>query len=717
MGAHVFFLRVSTMKQSIESQFDEMLAFAKSKHSINDEDIIKIEYKESGRKLSEEERAGITHFKKLCEEGTDISFCYISELSRIARKANIILNFTEYLYEHGIQLICKNPSFELLDSKKQKTPTALLTLGVFSALAEQELIEKTYRFARGKERKAKEGKWSGGAIPYGYRIDESQDNLIVENPEESSIIREIYNLYEQGLSQARIAVEFQSRGNKRITISLVHQLLTNVLLTGVPHKSKGASYQRQYPQIISTEQFERCRKIAAENTTKSPITKYVHYSDGLIKCHLCGKNFVSTGNRASYHCQDAHNLYKRYENQPTCTNRISISGNVMDSLLWHVAQICETLFLTHEAKELREGYEEKLRIINEKIQGVDKRLSDVNEKKDRIVDSYLENIIDKSKRDEKLEQVNNERKGIERELFSYREEKSKIETLLAQVIEREQNYATDELCDKYDNIAKSIASISDDLTKRDIVHRHIKKVTVTNTTIFHKYFAAYPDGKETKAKEIVIETDIETTPKIFYYLPFCGRSNGLLLEKNYHTRDESRAIHEYLNDSLHLSTNVDDIMENYEPYIPCDIPIINRIVRKSKLEQKKRRAEDRENCFKQMSDNGYISVKQMMDGSGLSQNSLLYAINIGKLGEGIKKYSQWWVKEDAFYDYLLAYYLPQVMKECGYISIKEMMEISGYSFDKVRYSIISNKFESSIKRANKWWVKEDEYRDYLEKKR
>lgn len=60
MGAHVFFLRVSTMKQSIESQYDEMLAFAKSRYSINDKDIIKIEYKESGRKLSEEERAGIT---------------------------------------------------------------------------------------------------------------------------------------------------------------------------------------------------------------------------------------------------------------------------------------------------------------------------------------------------------------------------------------------------------------------------------------------------------------------------------------------------------------------------------------------------------------------------------------------------------------------------------------------------------------------------------
>lgn len=717
MGSFVFFLRVSTQKQSIESQYDEMLRFAQTYYNINESDVIRIEYKESGRTLSEEERAGIADFKKLYESGTEITACFVSELSRIARKANITHNFTEYLHERGIQLICKNPHFELLDANKVKTATASLTLGVFSALAEQEMIEKRFRFARGKERKAKEGKWSGGAIPFGYTVDASQDNLIIENPEEASVIREIFNLYEQGLSQARIAVEFQSRGNKRITISLVHQILTNILLTGAPHKSKGASYQRQYPQIISTEQFERCRQIASENTTKSPITKYVHYSDGLIKCHLCGKNFVSTGNRASYHCQDAHNLYKRYENQPTCTNRISISGNVMDSLLWHVAQICETLFLTHEARELREGYEDKLRIIHEKIQGVDIRLADVNEKKDRIVESYLDNIISKSKRDEKLEKVNNERKVIEKELFSYKEEKSKIETLLAQVIERERNYNADELCDTHDKIAKSIASISDDLTRRDIIHRHIKKVTVTNTTIFHKYFAAYPDGKETKAKEIIIETDIESTPKIFYYLPFCGRSNGLLLEKNYHTREESRANLEYINDLLHLSTNVDNIMDHYEPYIPCDIPIINRIVRKSKLEQKRKRAEDRENYFKRMSEEGYISVKEMMEGSGLSQNSLLYAINIGKFGNGIKKYSQWWVKEEAFYDYLLTYHLPQLLQADGYITIKEMMEISGYSFDKVRYSIMSNKLESSIKRANKWWVKEEEYRAYLQKKR
>ena len=44
-------------------------------------------------------------------------------------------------------------------------------------------------------------------MPYGYRVDEERGNLIVIDEDEASVIRTIFDLYEAGLSQPRIAVE------------------------------------------------------------------------------------------------------------------------------------------------------------------------------------------------------------------------------------------------------------------------------------------------------------------------------------------------------------------------------------------------------------------------------------------------------------------------------------------------------------------------------
>ena len=285
--AHIaFFLRVSGKQQQLESQYDEMVRYAKLEN-VPPEDIITIQYKESGRKLTEEERLGLKDFKEICEH-EPIRVCYVSELSRISRTEDVLYSFIKFLKEHKIQLICKNPSFTLFkEDFSDMIPNARILVGMFAALAAQEVVEKEMRFARGKERKAKEGKYNGGAIPYGYKIDETQDNLIVIDEEEAKIIREIYNMYENGMSQPSIAKELFHRGvkgrsvrkTKGITISLVHQILTNELLTGKPqiykHNSENVNneYERRYPQIITQEQYDRCRDIANSNNRRLPKTK------------------------------------------------------------------------------------------------------------------------------------------------------------------------------------------------------------------------------------------------------------------------------------------------------------------------------------------------------------------------------------------------------------------------------------------------------------
>ena len=127
-------------------------------------------------------------------------------------------------------------------------------------------------------------------------------------------------MYERGYSQTSIAKILHFRGvkgravrkTKNITISLVHQILTNKLLTGEPHLSKGASYTRTYPPIISVEQFNNCREIAKRNNTSLPKGCVPYYGSKIIKCLACGRNFVGTGMSGYYQCGDVRNINKKY---------------------------------------------------------------------------------------------------------------------------------------------------------------------------------------------------------------------------------------------------------------------------------------------------------------------------------------------------------------------------------------------------------------------
>ena len=70
--------------------------------------ITPVAEKESGIKLSEEERAGLNRMKELVETGEyDCVFAW--EISRIARRKKILFSILEYLTERKIQLIIKEP--------------------------------------------------------------------------------------------------------------------------------------------------------------------------------------------------------------------------------------------------------------------------------------------------------------------------------------------------------------------------------------------------------------------------------------------------------------------------------------------------------------------------------------------------------------------------------------------------------------------------------
>lgn len=547
MGKAIIFLRVSTLSQKLESQ--ELIA-RRLAHAdgYSDDDILEpIKYKESAVKLAEKDRQGLQELYRVLDTRDDIDAIYVTELSRLSRQASVLYSIRDYLLNRKIQLTCGSPAFKLLDKDKKLDKMAALIFAIFGCFAEQEAIEKKERFARGKEQKAIEGKFSGGNIPFGYKVDKEKDNLIVIDPVNASVVREVFNLYESGISQPKLARHYAQRGFSQLTISFINNILNNERYTGSKHVYEGSSYERSYPVIITPEQFKRCREIAAANNTTANKAKNVYYAHHLIVCTNCGCYFSASGSKVDYHCYDAFNVMRKYDHYttPQCNLRLNISINVMDSLLWMLAQEAELNYIIHAASEDKKIYQNKIEDLTSKLSAVDKRLEEVAERKKRVVKSYIKGNIEEEEQNEMIMELDKERNTILLEQVNFQNELEHIVALLEGL---EDLYGLDDVKDiachleKIMQLKEAIASIEDDQQRSDIVHRHIQKVTIENKQIEYEFGI----GKRVVQARYITVCLYRGDIKYFYIIPNSGLHQSLILKADSLGNVLEKISYEYL---------------------------------------------------------------------------------------------------------------------------------------------------------------------------
>lgn len=181
------YTRVSTAMQtdgySLEAQKARMKAFA----DFNDYEIVGI-YEDAGK--SGKSIEGRLEFNRMMEDiksGKDgVSFVLVFKLSRFGRNAADVLSTLQIMQDFGVNLICVEDG---IDSSKD---AGKLMISVLSAVAEIERENIRVQTMEGRIQKAREGKWNGGFVPYGYQLI---DGKLQINEEEAEAIRVIFDQY------------------------------------------------------------------------------------------------------------------------------------------------------------------------------------------------------------------------------------------------------------------------------------------------------------------------------------------------------------------------------------------------------------------------------------------------------------------------------------------------------------------------------------------
>ena len=250
----VIFSRVSSAHQSAEEQTKELLSEA-YKNGFSDQEIIIIEWTESAIKLAESERISI---QKLYDtiDTHPIECVICRELSRIARRPDVLYKVRDKLIEKQVQLIVTQPYMRLLDEKGKLSQTANIMFSLFSSIAESEMAIKIERFKEGKLRKKNAGKWAGGFLPFGYDYDKDTHDIYIV-PEQRDTIIKIFDLYvNKGLSTVKIARQLNQTGELNVcrnghsvetAISTIGSILKNPAYIGEKPIFRGKVVDNVYP--------------------------------------------------------------------------------------------------------------------------------------------------------------------------------------------------------------------------------------------------------------------------------------------------------------------------------------------------------------------------------------------------------------------------------------------------------------------------------------
>ena len=634
----ILLVRVSTEIQSYKQQEHELFELA-LKDGYNKDQIKPISYKESGIKLNEDKRKGLQDMYSELDKG-EYDCVYVWEVSRIARRTSIIHNVLEYLVNHNIQLIIKNPYYKLLKEDGNVDYGVKMGISIFAEMGEAEMKTQRVRFAKGKKEKASEGRYVGANIPYGYKVDSDNGRLIVVDEEKSKLVVEVYNLYEQGISQTKIPIELEKRGYPTITISLVSNILKNESYTGKEceeKKMKGyagrgewTKYARKYPPIISTEQFEKCRNIAQANNTKKYFKgSNIYYASNLIECPECGGVWAGYARQCYYGCYFSHMPtymydYGNYKSKgKQCQNRTTISINILDSLLWKIALLHEHYVRMDDTKKEISIWENEISNLSIKIHVEEDNIKEIYKRKERLRRSYiLDDSIDDYEHDNMLKELRNKEIIYQQEIVSLKNQieqiklrikrlekkttnsdKAKaIEEKLKGVISQKAIKEAISILERGDEIHEELLHLeqnADDKVRYDLIHEHIEKVNVENISLQYQLRTKKREKKIVKGKLIKVYTHYEYSQSIknepsqypYYFVAISNDGKGGNTIFQYMKYDhefknfDKNSIKIFLNNGAELGEEVE--------FLEYPIKKLKRFVDKNKTEKRRKLKEEK----------------------------------------------------------------------------------------------------------------------------
>lgn len=431
------YVRVSTLEQATEGysvgvQKEKLQKYAEAQSY----DIAGI-YSDEGFSGKDLMRPAM---EKLLEDvrGDKIDVVLIYKLDRLSRHVKDVLELVELFDKYKVSLYSLN---ENLDLSSPFGRAALKMSATFSELERETIVE---RMEMGKHARARSGKYScPGKSPFGYKLNKEADRLEIV-PEEAEAIRDMYAKYIDGYSFRKLYAYCKEKypdirffSNSMCCKPVIERPMYAGYFTHNGELVKATNYE----PIISYETYLQAQEAIKRNMTKRAHDNTPYILTGLVFCGKCGRAFCGKRRThkengtikytyTSYGCA-ARMKYNRAEHgENPCANTIYPTDELEEIIEDAIRNLEFTEFVTPQTTT---GIIDKLLTENAALK----------KQKDRILDLYLNESIDKDTYTEKFDTIN---KQISRNLAVIESEKqtlSEFPTVSIDYLkERQRNYPT-----------------------------------------------------------------------------------------------------------------------------------------------------------------------------------------------------------------------------------------------------------------------------------
>ena len=283
---------------------------------------------------------------------------------------------------------------------------------------------------RGRKRNDVQGRYNGGYIAFGYKVENGK---IVVNEEEAKVVRQIFTELASGkYSCDGLAKELQSRGvlfkGKKLLFSNVRGILKNKIYCGEQLTTTGII--RNIPPIVSKElYYSAIDAIASNNPSKTnSTTNRFLFGLRLITCPFCGCHFSVAAKL--YQCHNHNrNGYDSRKSFTKCSNGISIGVANLDRLLWYAASCVHFEYLRDLINSRNLGLDEKISILKQKISNLYNEIDSIAERRKRINEVYMDNGITREERDNKFRKLTSDKDLYSLKIREFEEEIAGLEAL------------------------------------------------------------------------------------------------------------------------------------------------------------------------------------------------------------------------------------------------------------------------------------------------
>ncbi|MEF2245378.1 recombinase family protein [Paenibacillus sp. IITD108] len=210
------YVRVSTQGQakdgySLSYQQDEIQMYCDRQgwhlvHVFMDEGI-------SGAKVDEEalevEREGFQDMMTFISSNK-VDYVVVLNTSRLWRSDIVKVLVHRELKRHSIDIqSIEQPTYSIF----KKDPSDFLINGLMELLDAYQRLEITMKLGRGRNKKASEGKFAGGGIPFGYKGKRGSKKIVIDE-KQAAIVKRLFQLKEefQAWSLTALAEQLNEEG-------------------------------------------------------------------------------------------------------------------------------------------------------------------------------------------------------------------------------------------------------------------------------------------------------------------------------------------------------------------------------------------------------------------------------------------------------------------------------------------------------------------------